>query len=266
MIDPNVFAELQNRGIITNVGLKAEDYKDIDDLQRYGLATSIAADQVYDTIIEELVDMSAAKAAFLDAIKNGGKVVVDMDYTLDAPIEITKNVELDLNGHTLKSLVWDEDGDSNSYVFWVKSGTLTIIGDGEVVASDATYSMAVWVNGGNVVINGGTYKNGGDSCDLVYASKKGDVTINAGTFVAAGPASGTVPGTKNPYSAINVKDANRTTCKVAVKGGKFFMFDPANNVSEGTNTNFVAEGFTSVAMDNWFVVRESEIVVDDQGE
>lgn len=263
MINPKVFAELQNHGIITNVGLKAEDFNNIDDLQNRGFATSIAADPVYDKLVEELVDIAAAKTAFISAIKAGGKVVVDMDYTFDAPIEITNDTELDLNGHSLKSLVWDEDGDPNSYVFWVKGGTLTINGKGTIEATDAYYSMAIWVNGGNVTINGGTYKNGGDSCDLIYASNKGNIVITDGEFIAAGPASGKEPGTKNPYSALNIKDANRTTCTISVKGGKFYEFDPANNLSEGDNTSFVAEGFVSVKDGNYYVVREAEIVVDE---
>ena len=35
MIDEKIFAELQNRGIITNVGLKAEDYKNLDELKAH---------------------------------------------------------------------------------------------------------------------------------------------------------------------------------------------------------------------------------------
>ena len=33
------------------------------------------------------------------------------------------------------------------------------------------------------------------------------------------------------------------TSKITVYGGRFYGFDPANNVSEGPNTNFVAEGY-----------------------
>lgn len=264
MIDPKIFAELQNRGIITNVGLKPEDFNNIDDLQNYGFATSISADPVYNKAIEELVDIAAAKQAFLAAIKNGGKVVVDMDYTFDAPIEINTNVELDLNGYTLTSGVWDEDGETNSYVFWVKSGKLTINGTGKVIASDANYSMAVWVNGGDVEINGGFYKNGGDSCDLIYASKKGSVIVNDGEFIAT--LGGNESGTKNRRSALNIKDANRTACSISVRGGRFFEFDPTNNVSEGNNTNFVAEGYESIKDGNYYSVREIPTVVVDDNE
>lgn len=256
MIDAKVFNELMDRYVITNVGLKPEDYKDIDDLQDHGFATGVGDDTVYEAVVEELVNSAELLNKFLTDVAAGGTVVLPMSFTLTAPIAIEKDVTIDLNGYSLTAGVWDEDGDPNSYVFWVKNGTLTLGGEGAVIASDATYSMAVWANGGNVVINDGIYTNGGDSCDLIYASKKGTITINGGDFRAAGPASGTAPGTKNPYSAINVKDKDRGTCTVLVKGGKFLEFDPANNLSEGEGTSFLAEGFESVADGKYFVVRE----------
>jgi hypothetical protein len=267
MIDPKVFAELMNRGTITQVGLNPSDYKDIDDLQRHGLATIIDADEAYDDIVNELIDKKAVLEKFLADLTAGGEVIVPCNLVLTAPIEITKDVTINLNGYTLTNTPWDEDGESNAYMFWVKNGKLTINGEGTVIVPDAVYSMAVWANGGDVEINGGTYKNGGDSCDLIYASKKGNVVINGGEFVAAGPASGTVPGTKNPYSALNIKDANKSTCSFSVKGGKFFKFNPADNLSESPKMNFVADGYESVAQGDWYVVREAaDIVVDDNVE
>lgn len=267
MIDPKVFNELMNRGVITNVGLKPENYKDIDDLQRHSLATGVGDDVVYEVVVDEIVNASEMLNKFLADVAAGGTVVLPMSFTLSAPITIEKDVTIDLNGYSLTAGVWDEDGDPNSYVFWVKSGTLTLNGEGTVIASDATYSMAVWANGGNVVINDGIYTNGGDSCDLIYASKKGTITINGGDFRAAGPASGKEPGTKNPYSAINVKDRDRGACTVLVKGGRYLGFDPANNLSEGEGTSFVVEGFESVADGKYFIVREAnDIIVDDDAE
>jgi hypothetical protein len=58
MIDSKVFEELMNRGVITVVGLNPENYNDIDDLQRFGLATGIEADTVYKTIVEENLNKS----------------------------------------------------------------------------------------------------------------------------------------------------------------------------------------------------------------
>jgi hypothetical protein len=269
MIDTKVFNELMNKGIITQVGLNPADYKDIKDLQRYGLATSVGAAETYNEIVESLVNTEEVLAKFLADVAAGGNVVVPMDLKLTAPIVIEKDVTIDLNGCTLTNTPWEEDGEANTYMFWVKSGKLTLNGEGTVSVPDAVYSMAVWANGGNVEINGGTYINGGDSCDLIYVSKKGNIVINDGTFKAAGPASGTVPGTKNLYSALNIKDANKSTCSISVKGGKFYMFDPANNLSENPAMNFCAEGYESVADGDWFVVskaEEKDIIVEDTKE
>ena len=260
MLDPKVFAELQNRGVITRVGLKADDFKNIDELKNYGFATSIETDKVYESIMAEANYVES----FLESVKAGGYVTLDADLTLSAPITIEKDVTIDLNGYTLTNVPWEEDGETNAYMFWVKTGKLTLTGNGNVIVPDAVYSMAVWANGGDVEINGGTYKNGGDSCDLVYVSKAGKVEINGGEFVAAGSASGNAPGTKNPYSALNIKDANKSTCSIVVKGGKFFKFNPADNLSENPKMNFVAKGYESVPSGDWFIVKEaSDIVVDD---
>ena len=43
---------------------------------------------------------------------------------------------------------------------------------------------------------------------------------------------------------MNLKDD--TGSSIVVKGGTFFEFDPANNLSEGEGTNFVADGYKSV--------------------
>lgn len=267
MIDPKIFAELQNRGIITVVGLEPTQFENLEALKNLGLATSIAAEAEYKAAVEKLIDMNALLEKFLADIAAGGEVDLPMDITITAPIVIEKDVVLNLNGYTITVEPWDEDGEANAYAFWVKAGNLVINGNGTINATDAIYSMAVWANGGNVEINGGTYKNGGDSCDLIYASKSGNIVINDGTFIAAGPASGTAPGTKNPHSALNIKDANRSTCSISVKGGKFFKFNPADNLSENPKMSFVADGYEVVTEGDYFVVRKAEdIVVDDNVE
>ena len=105
--------------------------------------------------------------------------------------------------------------------------------------------MAVWANGGKVTIHGGTFVNGGDGCDLIYASNGGKVYIYGGEFKAT-ERKGDESGTNNTHSALNIKDKDRKTSEIVVYGGKFYGFDPANNLSEGPNTNFVAEGYKSV--------------------
>lgn len=262
MIDSKVFEELMNRGVITVVGLNPENYKDINDLQRLGLATGIEADTVYETIVEEILNKSEALNKFLADIAAGGNVVLPMSFNLTSPIIIEKDVTIDLNGNDLYGGLFGEsggkvvEGDSDSYVFWVKKGTLTINGTGNIITTPCKYSIAVWANGGNVIINGGEYANGNGS-DLIYLSGKSNVEINNGIFNAA--INDATAGTKNKRSAINIKDKDRATCAVSVKGGKFLEFDPANNLSEGESTSFLAEGYESVQDDNYYVVNKIDI-------
>ena len=105
--------------------------------------------------------------------------------------------------------------------------------------------MAVWAQGGKVTIDNGKFYNGGDGCDLIYASEGGKIYINGGEFHAT-ERSGEVEGTKNKFSALNIKDKDRGICEIVVRGGTFYGFNPADNVSEEANTNFVDKGYQSV--------------------
>ena len=192
---------------------------------------------------------------------NNDDVTLGADYAPAETVVIESGVKtLDLNGKAVTAPVFvdESDNSTNSYGLWVKGGEMTINGEGEVVAQDAEYSMAVWANGGKVVINGGTFRNGGDTCDLVYASNGGHVEIYGGEFIPKGPSSGEVPGTKNPYPALNIKDRDRENSSIVVYGGRFHNFNPADNMSEGEHTNFVAEGYKAVEVETgvWEVMPE----------
>lgn len=197
-----------------------------------------------------------------EVLNQGGNVILAGNLELTKPISVAEGVtvKMNLNGHDIVAATFAEsggeiaEGTTDSYAVWAKAGTIELNGDGNVTAQEAKYSMAVWANGGDVVINGGNYTNGGSGCDLVYASGNSTITINGGTFKAT--PKGDEPGTANAYSALNIKDKDRATAKIIVKGGRFYKFDPANNVSEGAGTNFVAEGYESVADGDWFVVRK----------
>ena len=190
----------------------------------------------------------------IDNAANSGTVTIEENVEITSPIIIEKQLTISLNGKEITAGVWDEDGDTNSYVFWVKNGgTLTINGTGTIKSSDAYYSMAVWADGGTVNINGGEYYNGGDGCDLIYAKHNGIVNISAGTFKAT-QNTGTEPGTRNEYSALNLHGTYPG--KIIVTGGSFYKFNPAFNVSENPKQNFVAAGYSSVADGDWYEVKE----------
>ena len=106
---------------------------------------------------------------------------------------------------------------------------------------------------GKVTINGGTYtnknivikENDTDSShfDVIYAKGTAQVEINGGEFKC-----------ETPKWTVNIKDNSRETAKITIKGGKFHGFNPADCLTEGEGTNFVAEGYKVVEENGVFVV------------
>ena len=202
---------------------------------------------------------------FKNHIKEGGEIIMTTSINLDKePAVIETKMFIDLNNKTITGGVFAEsggtvnEGNTDSYAFWVKEGgELIINGDGIVKSQDAQYSMAVWAQGGKVTINGGKFINGGEGSDLIYTSAGGQVIINGGEFHPSQKQEG-VTGTADKYTALNIKDKDRDTSSIVVYGGKFYNFNPADNKSEGPNTNFVAEGYKSVEIEPnvWEGVKE----------
>lgn len=199
-------------------------------------------------------------------LSQGGNLMLANNMELTAPVMLApgKILNLNLNDKTMTAPLFAEnngevaEGNSDSYAFWVKEDSmLTIEGEGDVKAQPATYSMAVWANGGNVTIKGGKFYNDGEGSDLIYASNGGKVYIYGGEFHPCKKQEG-VDGTKDAYTALNIKDKDRGISEIKVYGGKFYNFNPANNLSEGPNTNFVAEGYKAVEVEPnvWEVMPE----------
>lgn len=116
---------------------------------------------------------------FVDALSNGGSVVLTQDLQLDsfATIPADKTVELNLNGHTLTAASGDMWAVQNK-------GKLTIVGNGEFVG---TYS-AVYSNG-DLTVNGGTFTAAdgfGLIIDNIYGTEDSVAVINGGTFTGVG--------------------------------------------------------------------------------
>ena len=208
--------------------------------------------------LTEPVEVATADA-LKAAIAAGENVKLMADITLAEPLQITKNAIVDLNRKNISVGAFTESngtisaGDTDSYAFWVKNGgELTINGEGEISTADCKYSIAVWAQGGKVTINGGKFTNAGEGSDLIYASANGHVVINGGEFVAC-KKQPNVDGTLEDYSVLNLKGDN-TGSSITCYGGRYFMFDPANNKSENPAVSFVAPGYESVVDGDYFKV------------
>lgn len=164
---------------------------------------------------------------------------------------------------------------SVSELIFVGGGELTLDGEGTVVGpSNSTYgngSQAILVQGGIVNIKGNLKVEGGSGSVGNHAVTITDGTANiyGGYFHAGldkdGKSSDLIylrPAYRkyakcNIYGGIfemdgdagflvNMKDSERAKCAIAIYGGTFVGFNPADNKAEGEHTNFVAEGYRAV--------------------
>lgn len=179
-------------------------------------------------------------------VEEGSTITLLEDMDLPTAVEVTKEVTIELNGHTLSVT---EDIEGNGVFHVLTGGKLTINGEGTVNGlGNNDYSIAIWADGGEVIINGGTYTNVGagddDHYDLIYAKNGGTVTINGGTFEA-----------HTPKWTLNLKDTDGSS--ITVKGGTFKNYNPSEVYTEPTQPlDFVAEGYKVVENNGEYTVVE----------
>lgn len=197
-------------------------------------------------IAAEVVSVESAEA-LVEAIAAGGNVKISAD--IDAPTAIGITVDSVITNDKTISISEDTVGDG---VFKATSGTLTLNGKGTINGVGKNdWNMAIWATeDGKVIINDGYFTNEGATAtndpahfDLIYASGNGQIEINGGEFKC-----------ETPKWTLNIKDKDRATASIVVKGGKFHGFDPSNCEVEGPNTNFVAPGYKVVEENGVYTV------------
>ena len=207
---------------------------------------NIDVDPIFDGDVDNYPDNDAERLYF--AGLNGGSVTLSSDVVLEkGSIDVYKDMVVDLNGFSIRNLT---DGDYCNVFVAYEGANLTIKdtkGSGVVETSASSpYAIPVWARGGNIKIYGGNYYSdgkGNGGSEVIYASGKGNVLIVGGLFEAKEQAA----DVSNQWLALNCHDASYRagTANIVVKGGKFYKFNPANNLSEGANTNYVAENYVS---------------------
>ena len=177
----------------------------------------------------------------LEVVADGGEIVLTKDVELNKQLEVNKKVEIDLAGKIISNSE-DIRNDANG-----KWSLLSVVEGGELVINNTSEEEgAIWAkendcyaidirDGGKCVIENGTVI--GNICAIyVY---EGDLIINNGGFAIQ-----QLDPTTNDYRfTINCYNANyvNKTANVTINGGYFANFNPANNLSEGANTNYVPE-------------------------
>ncbi len=205
---------------------------------------------------EQILTSNMTTEKINELIARGGNFALEGDLDLTAPIVVPTgaDVTLNLNGHKIYNTndIW-ENGVAYELIS-VEGGNLTINGEGQVIAKENDcYCVDVWA--GSVVINGGDY-SGNVSAVYVY---QGQAIINDGSFTIQQLSNGF-----NDYRyELNLYDANgkNGTASITVYGGKYYQFDPANNLAENPQVNFLGQPENSLPLttaleDGWYVVKQ----------
>ena len=192
----------------------------------------------------EVVSVSTF-AALKAAATAGGDVKLEsaIDFTQVVTVDNNKTLTVDLNKQNVANAtdLWDKAPNQWSLFSVRRGSTLTLKGDGEVIAkANDCYAVDVQ-DGGHLVIEDGHY-NG--NIHAVYV-EEGTAEIKGGTFEVQQKFP---DADKADEFVLNCLDENRKngTAKIIVTGGTFIGFNPGDCKAEGNGTNFVAPGYASV--------------------
>lgn len=268
------FNELVNYKLITDVTYYDYYKKNESELaklsleeiaQRGFVAQPAANAELVKGGVDVLPNMTVAE--FVNLLNEGGEIKLINDIYTEEMFTVSSDVVIDLNGFEIKKSNTTESG--KCVLFYVKGdgAKMTIKGNGKVTVDSGMTDIAIWSDKGAVVnIEGGDYHGVGQAsgADLIYAMN-GKINVSGGTFKLDNMSETSFA--QPQYSLLNAYGANVNTAKdyIEVTGGRFYGFDPMNNVSEGIGTNFVVDGYESVEVEpGVFEVRKVEIVVDEQ--
>lgn len=196
--------------------------------------------QIVITEVSTKESLKTALSSTCDEIK------LTSDITIDDTLVVTRKVTLNLNGKTINNTedIWvdTKTEDKWSLISVGANGNLTITGNGKLKAKENDcYALDV-VNGGKLTIESGEFIG---NISAVYVFE-GEAEIKGGKFSIQ-----QLSSQSDERFTLNLYDAHRTngTAKIKVSGGEFNKFNPANNLAEGANTNFVVDGYKSVLVE-----------------
>ena len=187
-------------------------------------------------------------AGLRTALANGhsAKLAADIEISKGLVVPSGKNVVLNLGGKTIKAT-------AANVVAITVYGDLEITGAGTVDGGEGGDNQAINVQpGAKLVIRDGSFTVGGDANGLgnsCIENRGGEIEIYGGTFRAATPYNGR-------YYVLNQLNSVPGTFKVY--GGKFENYDPAQG-DDYLGGNFVAEGYKSTKVGDYYVVTKEDV-------
>lgn len=213
-------------------------------------------DKVYD--LDNINSAGALAALFANG--GSGKLAEDVDVETFINIPSGKTVTLDMNGHKIENTVdlWD----INNAVVTIDGGNLIIKGSGLIKAKENDCYVFNVKGAGSLIIESGEFVGNVS----VIQVQEGSVEVRGGKFSLTQ----TWPEVGNGYDyTINLidkagKEGNATA---KVSGGSFYKFDPSDNNSENPKKNYVAAGYKSTLVGDYYVVTKEDVtpVADQAG-
>lgn len=267
-----VFDILEENKVIYDAALENSDMLKNNKLKS-GIALSFKASAVQKAAFADAAAAYAVKSNGSDvraALENGNSVILGTDilgvntaeesnfYVYQSKSKPRIEATIDLNSKTVAAAE-GTDADKSGVEYVIKAAlnvTLTVDGNGTVIGGSGAPANKINAaveasNGAKVIINSGTFTTGPDASGgpnpVVYVRRTNtkqsgaEVEINGGFFYNS-----TCDENGN-YWLLNIEDDDVGVCKIIVKGGTFVNFDPADNMSDGEHTNYVADGYKSVA-------------------
>lgn len=205
-------------------------------------------DKVYD--LDKITTPGALKALFA----NGGSGTLTGDIEMGRFIVPEgKNVVLNLNGKTV-TLKGNSTGHGSKI-----SGNVTIKGDGyfgDPTGESVGYMFDLYDSAVLNVEGNATYQCG---LSCVQMSANSTVNISGGKWIG-----GSYSG---KYWTINKMDSDKATTSVNITGGEFYKFNPAESHTENPVENWVAGGYKSTLVGDYYVVTKEDVtpVADQEG-
>lgn len=213
-------------------------------------------DKVYD--LDNINSAGALAALFANG--GSGKLTEDVDVETFINVPSGKTVTLDMNGHKIENTVdlWD----INNAVVTIDGGNLIIKGSGLIKAKENDCYVFNVKGAGSLIIESGEFVGNVS----VIQVQEGSVEVRGGKFSLTQ----TWPEVGNGYDyTINLidkagKEGNATA---KVSGGSFYKFDPSDNNSENPKKNYVAVGYKSTLVGDYYVVTKEDVtpVADQAG-
>ena len=180
----------------------------------------------------------------VNAAKDGETVTLIDNANVESTVVVRgKALTLDLNGKTIgnTTAIW---ADASWSIISVRDGaSLVVNGEGGIDPLEGDCYAFDVQGGSSLTINGGRHAG---NLSLVYLYGKSSLAINGGEYSLKQLSdSGDCRFLVNCYD----KSFKEGAAKVAVNGGTFHGFNPANNAAEGPATNFLGYGAVSSSID-----------------